>query len=128
MNNEIREATEKINNGIRNATDDIINKIDQETKKIRREHRKATEKILQEHRKATEKINNRISKLGKQLGKQITEGFDKLIENDKTIIENQVKMILMQKFIVEQMDSLHLRLNDLKKDLKFSHLMIAYDP
>ena len=104
--------------------DKIFDKLQDQEQKINKEF----EKLRREHRNDREKINNKISELGKQLGKQITEGFDKLIENDKTIIENQVKMILMQKFVVEQMDSIHLRLNDLKKDIKLTHLMIAYDP
>ena len=100
--------------------DKIFDKLQDQEQKISNEF----EKLRRENRNDREKINKRIS----ELGKQITEGFAKLEENDRKIVENQVKMILMQKFVVEQMDSLHLRLNALKQDVKLSHLMIAYNP
>ena len=104
--------------------DKIFDKLQDQEQKISKEF----EKLRREHRNDREQIKNRINELGKQLGKQITAGFDKLIENDRTIIENQVKMILMQKFVVEQMDSIHLRLDGLRKNIKLSQLMIAYNP
>ena len=100
-----------------------FNKIADKLQDLEQNINQEFDKIRQEHREATEKINQRIS----DLGKRITEGFNILIENDKTIVENQVKIILMQKFVVEQMDSLQIRLNDLKQQVKRSHLISAYN-
>ena len=100
--------------------DKIFDKLQDQEQKISNEF----EKLRRENRNDREKINKRIS----ELGKQITDGFAELIENDKKIVENQVKMILMQKFVVEQMDSLHLRLNVLRQQIKLSHLIAAYNP
>ena len=99
--------------------DKIFDKLQDQDQKISNEF----EKLRRENRNDREKINKRIS----ELGKQITDGFAELIENDKKIVENQVKIILMQKFVVEQMDSLQIRLNDLKQQVKLSHLISAYN-
>ena len=100
--------------------DKIFDKLQDQEQKISNEF----EKLRRENRNDREKINKRIS----ELGKQITDGFAELIENDKKIVENQVKMILMQKFVVDQIDSLHLRLNGLRQQIKLSHLIAAYNP